>query len=353
MLLTLFSIFVIGYLGYRFFKLLHIPGASVTGSLILLAIVTSQGVEWVEMPSYVTTFFQVVVGVLIGCKFGKDKIPILKSLFIPGIISSAWMIFICLVVGVFFSRWTGTELGAALYGSVPGGLFEMGLIALSFNLNVPVVTLLQFVRVLSTMLGVPFIVTKTNNYNKNQEQVDQAIPDLNQAKNSNKKFDLFNILGTLLLGTVGGFTARYFNIPVGGMLGAMVVVAILKILGISLKEPPSWFILIIQIVLGGYLGTTFTPEMVGTLQHLIIPVIFFSIFVVGNGALIGFFFHRFLGWDLATSLLATATGGVSIMTLTALEINADAIKVSLLHSLRLAIILLTMPALIAYIIGIT
>jgi len=81
-----------------------------------------------------------------------------------------------------------------------------------------------------------------------------------------------------------------------------------------------------------------------------LPVVFFSIFVVLNGMLVGFLFHRILKWDLATSLLSTAAGGVTLMTLTAIEVHADPVRVSLLHTIRLTIILLTMPTLIAYII---
>ena len=350
MLLTFALIFLLGYLGYRIFSFLHIPGGAVTGSLVILAIITSQGVEWVELPSYVTTFFQVIVGVVIGSKFSREKLSTMKSLLVPGLLSSAWMICISIAVGLLLAKVTGIELGSALYGSVPGGLFEMGLIALSFNLSVPIVTLLQFVRIISINISVPLIVSKCNHVEKTEAQC-QAMADIEKNENSNDKANIFNILSALLFGGIGGFTAKYFGLPVGGMLGAMVIVGILRTIGVPLKELPQWLILCTQIVLGGYLGTTFTPEMVATLQTLLFPILFFSIFVVINGLFIGFLFHRILKWDLATSLLATAAGGVTLMTLTAMEVNADPIKVSLLHSLRLVIILLTMPTLIACIIN--
>jgi len=87
-----------------------------------------------------------------------------------------------------------------------------------------------------------------------------------------------------------------------------------------------------------------------TLQNLLFPVMLFSLLVVINGLLIGFFLHRFMGWDLTTALLSTAVGGASLMTIVALELDADAVKVSILQSIRLIIILLIMPTLILYII---
>jgi len=227
----------------------------------------------------------------------------------------------------------------------------MGLIALTFNLSVPVVTLLQFVRILSISVSLPFIVTKCNNNLAKEGAECQFTADMNHAQKNNSKTDFPNILFALFLGGIGGYTANYIGIPVGGLLGAMIVIGFLKSFGVRLKELPKWLIIGTQIVLGGYLGTTFSPEMVSTLQNLLIPILFFSIFVVLNGILVGIIFYRILKWDLATALLATAAGGVSLMTLTAIEVNADPIRVSILHTIRLTIILLTMPTLIAFIIG--
>lgn len=352
MLLNLLQIFILGYIGYRVFCLLHIPGGAVTGSLVILAIITSFGFKWTVMPSYISTLFQVIVGVVIGSRFKKENLSTLKSLLIPGILSSVWMIAICLMVGLLLSKWTGIELGSALYGSVPGGIFEMGLIALTFNLSVPLVTLFQFVRVISINLSVPYIVTKCNDSQKKKKcQLEKKdVKNLNYNDSSGRT-NLVNIFFLLLLGGIGGYTAAYLGLPVGGMLGSMLTISFFRAIGVPLKELPQWLILITQIILGGYLGTTFTPEMVNVLKTLLFPTLLFSIFVVGNGAFVGFLFNRFLGWDLATSLLATSAGGATLMTLTALEINADAIRVSLLQSIRLTIILLTMPSIIAYIIG--
>jgi hypothetical protein len=359
MLLSLILIFVLGYLGYRIFSLLHIPGGAVTGSLVTLAVITSQGYEWVELSSYLLTFMQVIIGVVIGCRIKKEQIPVLKSIFVPGLISSAWMIFISLAVGFLLAKMTGIDLGTALYASVPAGLLEMGLIALSLNLSVPIVTLLQFVRVISINLSLPVIVSNCDNWDKNgktncQFKTDMGrIPNkkIKQSKETTKeRAYIWEILLVLFFGSIGGFTAKYLGIPVGGMLGSMIVVGALRIAGMPLKELPPWLILITQIIVGGYLGTTFVPEMLSTLKSLLLPVLFFSIFVVLNGILIGFMFHRLLKWDLATALLATAAGGVTLMTLTAIEINADPVRVSIVQTLRIVIILLIMPTLILRII---
>jgi len=256
------------------------------------------------------------------------------------------MICISLVVGILLAKVTGMDLGTALFGSVPGGLSEMGLIALSYNLSVPVVTLFQFVRVLAVCLSVPIIASKYR-HDIREEAVTQSLPKADEADGSRHK--LFGVLATLIIGGIGGFTARYFGVPVGGILGAMAAVSLLRISGVALNEVPRWLVVCAQVGLGGYLGSTFTPNIVGTLHTLMLPIFVFSIVVVLNGVALGFFIHRYYGWDLVTSLLACAAAGVTQMSVLALDMDADAVTVSLMQTMRFALILLVMPSMILFI----
>lgn len=75
MLLSFISLFVLGYIGYRIFNFLRIPGGTIVGPLVIIAIVTSQSFQWVELPSYLITFLKVIIGVTVGCRFNKEQIP--------------------------------------------------------------------------------------------------------------------------------------------------------------------------------------------------------------------------------------------------------------------------------------
>lgn len=351
MIFSLVLIFIFGCIGYRIFSFLRIPGCAITGPLLTIAIITCQGFKWVELSTYLLTFLQIIVGIAIGSRLKKEQIPVIKNYLIPGIISSIWLLIVSLLIGFQLVKMTDIDIGTALYGSVPGGIFEMGLIALSLNLSVPIVTLLQFVRVISISLSVPMIVSRCNKntiINKDNERISFK---KNLKHNAKEKLRIYEILVVLLLGSIGGFTAKYMGVPVGGILGSMIVIGILRILGMPLKELPEWLVLITRITLGGYLGTTFVPEILSTFRSLIIPVIFFSVFITLNGIIIGYIFCKTLKWDLATSLLASSAGGVTLMTLTALELDADTVKVSIIQTLRVIIILLIMPILIQCIIS--
>ncbi|MBA1335127.1 MAG: hypothetical protein HPY66_0749 [Firmicutes bacterium] len=346
--MTFALVFFLGYLGYRVFRHLHIPGGAITGSLVMVAAFSSQGVIWADLPSFISTALQVVVGIMIGCKFSKKKVPQLKLLIIPGLMVSAWMLCTGLLVGILLARITGLDLGTALYGAVPGGMAEMGLVALAYNLNVPVVSLYQFVRVIAVHLIVPPIALKYG-HTKREEAVSKEIPVMDATEGKKEKD--FGILVTLIIGGCGGFIAKHFGVPVGGMLGAMVVVGALRSIGVPLKELPTWVSVFAQVGLGGYLGTTFTPEIVATFQRMLLPTLVFSAAIVISGIILGFLVHRIFGWELSTALMACAAAGVTQMSAIALDMDADAVTVGLIQVIRLATIVLLMPSLIGHMIS--
>ena len=227
----------------------------------------------------------------------------------------------------------------------------MGILALTNNMNVPVVTLFQFARVIAVYISVPVIALKLYK-GERKEAVDEtaAVMDENKGLENGGK-GVWNILISIVIGTVGGFMARAAGVPVGGMLGAMVVIGIMRIIGVPLAELPKWLVVAGQIGLGGCLGVTFTPNVLSTLLGLIIPTILFSALIVLNGIITGFLIHRIFGWDLITSLLSSATAGVTQMSAIALDMDADAVIVGLMQVLRFALVMLTMPTIIDYIVG--
>lgn len=219
----------------------------------------------------------------------------------------------------------------------------MGLLAIELNLNVPVVTLFQFMRVVAVYVCVPAIATRYDR--KGREEAAAKAPSVDgELKNGKRK--MLEILGTLLVGGAGGFIAKALGVPVGGLLGAMTATGILRIMGVHLKALPRSLVVLAQIGLGGYLGTTFTPEVVASLHRLIIPVIVFSVAVVLNGIIIGILVHRYFGLELVTSLLACSAAGVTQMSAIALDMDADAVIVGVIQSMRFALTMMIMPGLI-------
>lgn len=343
--LSLMLLFLLGYLGYWIFRFFRIPGGAITGSLLLVAVLTGLGVRWGDIPQNFNTFFQVVLGIVVGCKFDREAVPRIKSLIVPSLFVTVSMVGSCLAVGILLAKITGVEPGTALYASMPGGLAEMSLLAMERNLNAPVVTLFQYMRVLAIYISVPLIALRYNQGVKEAAAGSAAAPEAGEDKKSEARMS--QILITLVIGGFGGFTAKAIGVPVGGLLGAMTVVGLLRTLGVALRPLPRRLVIFAQIGLGVYLGTTFTPEVVATLHRLLIPTAIFSVVIVLLGVILGVLIHRFWGLDLVTSLLACAAAGVTQMSAIALDMDADAVTVGLLQAFRYAVTMMVMPAIIS------
>lgn len=134
-----------------------LPAAIITGPVILSALVHAVG--WTEAvpPSWLISVAQLVIGVGLALRFGGMT----RRLLVQGVGFGALSVVLMLSIGA------GMAWGLSLTGEhpfqvllmcyAPGGVVEMGLIALSLNVSPVMVTLHHIVRIGFTVIAVPLI----------------------------------------------------------------------------------------------------------------------------------------------------------------------------------------------------
>jgi hypothetical protein len=339
---SLVILYVLGYFGYIVFRYIKVPAAALSGAIVAVSLLTSQGLLSLNIPVYIRVFLQTIIGILVGCIFSKERIQEMKFIIVPGGVVAVWMIGTGLASGFLLARFTGLDLGTSLFSAVPGGMTEMSIIAIAYELNVPVVVLFQFMRVLGVYLTVPALASKY----KGKKYEDIMCDELSVTADTKTEEKGGSIIYTFVAGGAAGFICRQMGIPAGAIIGPMILVGVLRSLGFPLKPLPKKVILFAQIGLGGVLGLNFTPEITRTLFEIMLPTIVFSLFIVLNGTILAYVVHKVFGWDFTTALLACAAAGVSQMSAIALDMDADAVKVGIIHVIRLAVIVLVVPSLI-------
>lgn len=346
-LITLFLVIIIGFIGYLIFKYLKMPAPALTGSLVTNAIATSLGVVWAEIPVLIIVLLQSMIGMMMGVRFSKDRIKQIKKLAFPGLVVALWMVFVGLGLGYLISKTTNLDIGTALFGAVPGGMTEMSVLAIMYNLDVPKVVLFQFLRVVVIYFSVPLMASYVY---RNAPDSKEQICKMNESIKSSENVE-YNVVITLLVGIIAGYVAWKLNIPAGAIIGSLVAVGGLRSYGMRLKALPKQSIICTQVGLGAFLGLTFTPSVASTLIDMIGISIVFTFFTTINGFVLGYIMHRIFKWDLITSLLACASAGISQMSSIALEMDADAVVVSVIQTIRLIVIILILPPIIIHIMG--
>jgi membrane AbrB-like protein len=134
---------------------LRLPAPSFLGPLILSAAAHMSGLTESVPPQALVVAAQVVLGTILGCRFLGIAPGMLWRA--GGLSLGATVLTLVLAAGAGFAMqaWAGVGLDQALLALAPGGLTEMGLIALAIQADVAFVALHHVVRILVVIVVAP------------------------------------------------------------------------------------------------------------------------------------------------------------------------------------------------------
>ena len=136
------------------------------------------------------------------------------------------------------------------------------------------------------------------------------------------------------------------RIPAGTLLGSMLSVGLFRALGMPMWSPPKIFQSIAQIGVGITIGLYITKDTLQQLYSMLGPVLLLTTGMIVCGIILSYVLKRITNWDWATCLLSASPAGLTQMGAIADEMGANPIIVSLMHTVRLASILLVIPLLV-------
>lgn len=155
----------------------------------------------------------------------------------------------------------------------------------------------------------------------------------------------------VVLGLAGAWLGLKLKIPAGVLVGSMAAVGLGNILthlwgSVSFPPLPSWVGLALQLALGITLGSKLSAETLMALKDLWQPVLISTTIAIGTGVLTALCLSRWLGIEQLTALLSTAPGGISGMSLLALDMGAQSTTVVVMHLARLISVVILVPWLV-------
>lgn len=153
-----------------------------------------------------------------------------------------------------------------------------------------------------------------------------------------------NYIWTLAIAFVGGFVGVKLRIPAGALVGAAIAVGGASVLQTYELPPiPSQTRFVLQVGLGILLGATLDRETVLAMRELWRPALMCAAIAVGTGVLSGLAISKLLGMEPLTALLGTAPGGLSDISLIALDMGAQGSTVLIMHLTRLISVIAIVP----------
>lgn len=150
---------------------------------------------------------------------------------------------------------------------------------------------------------------------------------------------------TLAVSAAVGYLLYRKHVPAGMLIGAVIASAVLTAV-FHVGYAPASVKNIAQVIAGTFIGCSARREDLAQLRSFYKPVILITCSLLLVNLAIGFFLS-FVGYsDLLTCLVCAIPGGISDVTLIAVDFGADASKVLAIHFCRLIVSLVVFPPLL-------
>lgn len=373
-------LFLLGMPGWLAFRALKVPAAPILGAMMLIGALRVFGYSPPPTPEILKPILQVVCGMFIGLRVTKDIKRAFRRLMALAVVVSVYWTVTALATGYLLHVVTSLDLATALLGSTPGGVAEMGLIAFSLGAEPATVALMQFFRLVLVLVLVPVLhpylgrilakrprtatqvagaaawahtgehipVTPVPVAASAASAVTVANPAAAGAHPKPTRGLTRARLTSVVLAMAGGLGLHAAGFPAGGLVGAMIAVGLGQVLECNCAGFPDAVRSLAQVGLGSLMGLSFSPEMVGSLARMALPVALLSAALFTNGCLLAVIINRLTNWDIRTCLIAASAGGVTQMSIIADDIRADPVTVTLMHVVRIITIVAVLPPVLAY-----
>lgn len=133
------------------------PAAIITGPIILSALAHATGLTAAQPPDWVIAVAQLVIGLGLAMRFKSVAGSRLVQGLLFGLLTVIVMLCLGAAIAAGLSATTGKPFEVLFMCYAPGGVVEMGLIALSLGVSPMMVTLHHIARIGVTVMVVPFV----------------------------------------------------------------------------------------------------------------------------------------------------------------------------------------------------
>lgn len=160
-----------------------------------------------------------------------------------------------------------------------------------------------------------------------------------------KKHTMIQLLKALSIGALGGGIAHAINLPLAWMIGPMIANICASMAGvdvaISLKLRSSTL-----IILGCFLGSTFSPDLMDEILKLPVSIILVLLFVAFSTVVSALYFNKIAKFDFITSIFSATPGGLTPMTILGGSLGGKEQFIAYTHGIRVVAIVCLTPLLV-------
>lgn len=312
-------------------RALHLPLPMLLGALVVTAVMAIAG--WrplghaVWAPPVLRLVFVPVIGVSIGAAFTAEVIRAAAGWW-PSIL--ALVVFIPLVHQVAYriTRASGlTDPVTAWFGTAPGGFVEAIEMGQAGGGDVRLLTSLQFLRLVMTIVLVPLLFTWITGH--------AVGSGAGMRLGAGARLDWAEVPVLLAAGVIGAVAGLRSRLPAGLVMGPVVASGAVHLAGLADAAPPGWLIAVTQVAIGVTLGARFAGMQGRVFLRAAAVSLLTVLALLGLGGAFALVLSHAMNQPTAGLFLAFAPGGLAEMSLIALSLHVSVIFVTTHHLLRI------------------
>ncbi|MEO1291313.1 MAG: AbrB family transcriptional regulator [Pseudomonadota bacterium] len=154
----------------------------------------------------------------------------------------------------------------------------------------------------------------------------------------------------LAIGALGGLVAHWAHVPLAFMLGALFATIFASAAGAPVAASNRLRAAFLVLV-GLFLGQSFEAGEAERMLSWPLSIAMAILYVPVASGLVFLFYERVAGWPRLSALFSAIPGGLSAVIMFSAALGADERDVALSQSLRIAIVVLTAPAIVFGVLG--
>ncbi|WP_281381207.1 AbrB family transcriptional regulator [Erysipelothrix inopinata] len=331
----------IGYI----LKKLKVPGGMMLGSLIFSVIYINYQESPVTFNLDLSLVSQVLAGVCIGAKITMNDVKNIKNLYKEIIMINIGLLVISITSGLLLFYVFKLSPYDSFFGSIPGGMTSIPIIAMEYGANPVNVTILQFVRLIVGIGIFPRLISKQLNLSVKKEQ-DSSYEKMNKLSTKDAWLQsIFTILTTLVLVAF----LEYLKFPLGTLVLAIVISALYNIITSKAYIRDEIYSLA-QLLLGMYIGSVVDMKGVASFSSLVLPLLSAACIFGFGSYFLGKLIKKYTDFNTTEAYFSAIPAGAADVGLITQELGVFSSKIVVVQVARVLIVTLLFPPIMDFVI---
>ncbi|KAA8889459.1 AbrB family transcriptional regulator [Nocardia colli] len=328
------------------------PAAQMIVAMLAGAALALFGKVPAPLPNTVATGVQAMLGVMMGSYLQIELLAKVGWQLAPVAAVAVVSLGVSVVAALLFTRFTGVDLPTATLGLLAGGSAAMVSAADDAGADARAVAFMQYLRVAVVAATAPAIalVLRDDHLGSGGDSsigdaIDKALPHWALVGRGDQ---VAGLSIAIVLAIAGSWLGKRLRLPTPTLMGPMLATAVLTSLGLTHGFAPTNLLRDVLFVLIGFeIGARFSRPVIVEMARLIPAVLGAIVALCGVVAAIGFAVAARTGLEWSDVYLATTPGGINAVLGVAESMNADATLIASVQSLRLFLMVLALPIILA------